>query len=206
MNQGLVAPSVSLHGFGILDLLTGGTSVLVLLAAAVLVYRTYRERHLAVWICGWLFYLAYRVCETAGDLGVGSAALDALSQASFIIAISLFVAAVLIYTGAQRLLVPLAVAALVTVDCTIIRSFWFPDSVVFSIGIQLMFRAMTTLGAVQLLLFNRGRRELGAGLMIVMLLFLHMDQRGTAGHFLAWADIVIEVLFGLSMVVMVLDD
>ncbi len=86
------------------QLLTEGAGTLILLAAAILVYRSFRERYLGIWIAGWVLYSAYRetaiaseylnpgqlltgylsteLCRRAGPAGVGDACLHGLEEIS----------------------------------------------------------------------------------------------------------------------------
>src|SRR5947207_3858738 len=80
------------------------TAVLLILAASLLVFRTLRERCLMVWIVGWV---AYFVSDHALASAASSPFASTISEAEFIIAVSLFVAGALIYTNTRNVLGPL---------------------------------------------------------------------------------------------------
>jgi hypothetical protein len=71
-------------------------AVLALLAASLLVFRTFRERYFLTWIVGWLAYVIYRV-PVILSLG-GASPPRALADASFILAVFLLSSAVLLYS------------------------------------------------------------------------------------------------------------
>jgi len=78
------------------------SAAFIMLAASILVFRTFRERFLLIWILGWLAYglsLWFGVDSTAFTT---SLELQAVSQAAFVLAISLFAASILIYTRAEK--------------------------------------------------------------------------------------------------------
>ncbi|HWR36855.1 MAG TPA: GAF domain-containing protein [Clostridia bacterium] len=206
MNLAIFSSMVFVREFTAPALLAQAPGILVMIAAAVLVYRTYRERYLAVWIFGWLFYFLYRMAGGAGDLFPGLLGVAAASQAAFVVAVTFFVSAVLFYTSQRKYLLPIAITGVLTVTLAVARTTWFPDSDGFMLVVHLMYRVITLTGAVHLALFCRGRRELGPWLMTVMLLFLHMDERNSSLHTTSGLDTIIEVLFGISMLVIVLDD
>src|SRR5438094_5876080 len=79
---------------------------LIMLAASLLVFRTFRERYLLVWIVGWMAYFGSR-WSMRGSEGHVPSYLIAISHAEFILAVCLFAAAVLVYTHARKLLLPL---------------------------------------------------------------------------------------------------
>src|SRR4029077_4043630 len=78
--------------------LTAAESVaLVLLAISILVFRTFREKHLLVWILGFAAF------ATSGWFSREAAVeLQAVSQAAFVVAVCLFAVSILIYTQAQK--------------------------------------------------------------------------------------------------------
>src|SRR5437762_9595128 len=90
------------------------SAALIVLAASLLVFRTFRERYLLVWIVGWLAYLVSRStsAQHPHPLPEGIAA---LVHAELVLAACLFAAAIFIYTQARRLLVPLCLIALVLI-------------------------------------------------------------------------------------------
>ncbi len=189
-----------------LELLADCSGVLILLAAGFLVFRTFRERYLLAWILGWSFYLLYRVSTASFSLFTPPAWLIAVSQSSYACAIALFVAAIFYYTGALKFRAPLALVGLAAIALAAARALWWPGSSALLAVVRGGCLLMAVGGGVQLGRFSRGRRQVGPWALIAMLLLLHMDQDTTSPHFLPGIDMVIELLLGLSMLVMVLDD
>jgi hypothetical protein len=188
------------------DLLAEGAAILVLLAAAILVYRSVRERYLLVWIFGWFFYLTYHDALFVAVRSGYPRELTAFAHGCFMVAVGLFVASVLTYTNARRYLPLVGILCAVAIDIAVVRSLWFPGSQSLLIAVQLLYRAMTLIGAIRLALFSRGRRELGIWTLTVMLLFLHMDETLHNPHFVNGLDTAVEIMLGLSMILVVLDD
>ena len=205
MNQAVLSTVWDLGGPAI-ELLADCSGVLILLAAGFLVFRTFRERYLLAWILGWSFYLLYRVSTASFSLITPPAWLIAVSQGAYGCAIALFVAAILYYTRTLKYRVPLAVAGVAAASLAVARALWWPGSSLLLAVVRGVCALMAVGGGVQLGIFSRGRRQVGPWVLIAMLLLLHMDQDTNSPHFLAGLDMVIELLLGLSMLVMVLDD
>src|SRR6266403_3934917 len=87
------------------------SAAFLMLAASILVFRTFRERHLLVWILGWLAYAAAGWFAGDATALIPSLEQQAVSQAAFILAVCLFAAGVLVYTQAQKFILPLLVVA-----------------------------------------------------------------------------------------------
>ncbi|MFI5088292.1 MAG: GAF domain-containing protein, partial [Terriglobales bacterium] len=189
-----------------IELLADCSGVLILLAAGFLVFRTFRERYLLAWILGWSFYLLYRVATASFSLITPPAWLIAVSQGAYGCAIALFVAAILYYTRTLKYFMPLAAAGVAAATLAVARALWWPGSSLLLAVVRGICALMAVGGGVQLGIFSRGRRQVGPWVLIAMLLLLHMDQDTTSPHFLAGIDMVIELLLGLSMLVIVLDD
>ncbi|MGZ4822282.1 MAG: GAF domain-containing protein [Terriglobales bacterium] len=187
-------------------LLAECSGVLILLAAAFLVFRTFRERYLLAWILGWSFYLVYRVSTVSISIFSHPQWLFAVAQGAFVCAITLFVLAILYYTGALKFRVLLAAVGIAAASLAVARALWWPSTVAGVSVVRGACLLMAIGGAVQLAVFSRGRRQVGPWVLIAMLLLLHMDLDTNGPHFLAGIDMVIELLLGLSMLMMVLDD
>src|SRR6266436_6151247 len=82
------------------------SAALILLAASLLVFRTFRERYLLIWTVGWLAYLVSRWSIRGHAEGSLPRYLTAISQAEFVLAVGLFAAAIFVYTHARKLLLP----------------------------------------------------------------------------------------------------
>ncbi len=189
-----------------MELLADSSGILILLAAAFLVFRTFRERYLLAWILGWSFYLVYRIAGSTPPFVVPAPWLMGISHAAFVAALAFFVVALLYYTNRMRLLVPVSVLALAGVDLAVAHAAWWPESRALMWTIRVVYTLMVMAGAVQLAYFCRGRRRLGAWLVVATLLLLHLDERPSAGHAFAGVDTAIELLLGVGMLMVVLDE
>src|SRR5512143_475130 len=192
--------------FAISEVLAEGSGILVLIAGAILIYRTFQEKYLFFWIIGWIFYLTYREWGFVAESALDPRIWLLLSHAAFVCATALLVIAVLLYTNSKSSLLPVAVAAAGTLVLVAVRIYGLPSSLLLMLAIHAGYRVKTFIGANQLARFNRGRLTQGPWLMVLMLLLLHMDDHHSTTHIFHDLDPIVEVLLGLSMLIIVLDD
>lgn len=185
--------------------LVQASAVLILLAGGILVYRAFRERYLLAWLLGWVAYLLHKVAGDAAGAPPG-ALWPVLSHVFFTAAIFLMAAAVLFYTNRTRWLLPLAIIGMVALDTAVVRIVWFPGSALVGYGLDALYTIIKIVAAVQMALFARGRPNLGPWLLTFSFLFVHMHEYATPPHAIPALDLFIELLLGLSMVIIVLDD
>src|SRR5256884_4719159 len=76
------------------------SAALIILAASLLVFRTFRERYLLVWIGGWVTYV---VAQWGLHTPVvsGTRYAPAIFQATFVLAVGLFATSILLYSHAR---------------------------------------------------------------------------------------------------------
>ena len=183
------------------EFLGQASALLLLLGTAVLIYRSFRNRYLLTWILGWLAYLVHKFAAVSLE----SPGLRALSVAMYVTAITLFAVSVFYYTDRKpRLRVLLGFAAL-TLLLSLVWAWWLPGRAGFGILLLVMYAVIRGWAAIHLSLFTRGRRRVGPLLLIVSLLFLHMHEPGSS-DLVAGFDIALELLLGMGMLVIVLDD
>jgi PAS domain S-box-containing protein len=192
---GLTVPKLTAHE----------SAALIMLAACMLVFRTFRERYLLVWIVGWLAYFVSR-WNARGSLEVAPAYLQAISQADFVLAVCLFAAAVFIYTQARRLVLPLCLIAIGVMAYTVARALWWPDSLTLHVALEVSYRIVTLAAAIQIIRFRWGRWEIGPWLLATCLLLLHLGWMPVNSHLPPGTDLVVDLLLGLSMLLIVFDD
>jgi PAS domain S-box-containing protein len=186
------------------DVLIKGPDILILLAATLLVYRTFREKYLLPWTAGWGCYLMYRLFGTLPAIRLVPE-IVLLSQIAFIAGATFFAIAVLQYARQARWQWPVYMCSLGAMAMAGIRGLWHGAPGLIGIAELAFGFGITWIAAVQLLLFVRGRSQLGAWLMIPALAVLHLDANPVKPHSLAGLDIGIELLLGLSMLIIVLD-
>src|SRR5207244_10098707 len=114
---------------------------LIVLAASLLVFRTFRERYLLIWILGWLAYFISR-WTVHGSLESDSLPryLTAISHAEFILAVCLFAAAVFVYTNARDFLLPLLLISIGVIAYAAARALLWPDSVTLRVALEISYR------------------------------------------------------------------
>ena len=188
------------------ELLSDCSGVLLLLAAAFFVFRTFRERFLLAWIAGWSAFLVYRVATVSESLIEVPRWLPALGQGAFVCAVTLFVIAIVCYTGAYRLCSAIGIAGAVVAAIAAARAMWWPESLWWLTAVRLGCLILSAIGCVKLGIFSRGRRQVGPWVLMAMLLLVHLDINADSAHSVAGVDAGIELLLGVSMLVIVLDD
>ncbi|HEV2118164.1 MAG TPA: GAF domain-containing protein [Terriglobales bacterium] len=179
-------------------------AVLALLAASLLVFRTFRERYFLTWIVGWLAYVIYRV-PVILSLG-GSSPPRALADASFTLAAFLLASAVLLYSEKQRLVLPTAAVAGIAGITVVIRSVWWPHSALLGWTSIVLLHLITAVAALQLLRYTWARWAAGPWLLAATLVLLHPKDSWLGNHFLSAADLPIDLLLGISMLMIVFDE
>jgi PAS domain S-box-containing protein len=187
--------------------LTGQESAaLVMLAAGMLVFRTFRERYLLTWILGWLAFFVS--CWTIHGTHIDAATpyLQAISQAEFVLAVCLFAAAAFIYTHSQKLFLPLLVITLCVIEYAVVRALFWPDSWNLRLPLEVSYRLVALVAAVQVIRFRWGRAEIGPWLLALSLLTLHLDWAPLSSHIAPGINLLADLLLGFSMMLIVLDD
>jgi PAS domain S-box-containing protein len=182
------------------------SAALVMVAASILVFRTFRERYLLVWTVGWLGYFASRWALRDPALAANCQQSQAVSQASFVLALCLFATAILIYSNAKKLLLPLALITAALVSYAATRALLWPDSVAARIPLEIAYRLVVFTAAAQMLRSRWGRWEIGPWLMAFCLLFVHLDWSPYTDTVPAGVWLMAELLLGLSMLFVVFDD
>ncbi len=206
MNPALCCALVLVQKFAATGLLAAISSALVLFAASCLVYRTFRERYLLIWILGWAFYLLYKVSMLVGERLPNLRAFMGISHAAFAVALSLFVAAVFYYTNSRRQVLVVAAAGATALDTAMVRALWFPESLGFLVALYVILAGLAIGAVVQLARSSRGRRQVGPWLLAGGLILLHMHPNAHSVHLLPGIDLGIEILLGMSMLLIALDD
>ena len=179
-------------------LLAEVSAPLILLGGAVLLYGSFRKKYLLPWIAGWAVYSLSKFF-LALSLNPNSAIWLAVANVSFALAMALFSTALFYYVDQPRLLFPAAVAILSALALGVIQPFWPAHlTVLFIFGIS--WRLFTWFAALRLIAFAQGRSNVGTWILSAALLLL------TQHHPTFSYGLVIDVMLGISMMVIVLDD
>jgi two-component system NtrC family sensor kinase len=184
---------------------TRETAVLLILAASLLVFRTLRERCLMVWIVGWLAYLGahHALISASGRANPYS---TPVGHAEFILAISLFAAGAFIYASARDLLAPLLCISIALIVFAVVQGIWWPSSTTLHFALELSYRIVALSAAWQVLRFRRARKEIGPWMLAAGLLSLHLEWWPQSSRLPADAGIFLDMLLGLGMLLVVLDE
>jgi len=198
---------VAWHAWGVLGelatlkLVTREMALLVILAATLLVFRTWRERCLMVWIVGWIAYFAsHHALISSGAYSIP------ISQSEFILALSLFVAGTFIYAGARNWLAPLLAIGIALIAFSAARAVLWPNSPTLRFALEFAYRILAFAAVIAVLRFRRARREIGPWILSAGLLLLHLDTPGFASHVSAEADMLFDLTLGLGMLLVVFDE
>src|SRR5947209_12530336 len=181
------------------------STLLILLAGAVLLYRSFREKYLLPWIIGWIIYTVSKLFLTISLSYSSTTVWAMLANSSFAIAAGLFSIAVFYYVYQAKLLKPAVLVISLAALLGIVQAVWPAHGLALSWSFWACWRVVTVMASVQLAMFSRGRGIVGGWLLALMLLFLHMDT-GAEPHTIAEYDIVMDLLLGISMMMIVLDD
>ena len=182
------------------------SAALVILAAGLLVFRTFRERYLLIWILGWLAYFVSN--WTIHHPGVDSAShyAVAVSQSQFVLAMCLFSAAVFVYSNARKVLVPLLAFSIAVTVFAAVRALLWPDSFALRVVLEVSCRIITFGAALQLIRYRWARWEIGPWMLSLSLLAVHLDWTPLNIHLPPGFSLAVDLLLGLSMLLMVFDD
>ena len=178
--------------------------VLIILAACVVVYRTFGERYLLFWILGWMAYLVSRLPVPQGT---GSEYALAISHnGEFVLAVGLFATSVLLYTKARKLLIPMAIFSAAMVGLAVAQTVLWPEELWLRVAWEVGYRIVAITAAVQLVRSRWGRWETGAWLLAGSMVMLQLDLSLLPWRVPAGVGLLSDLLLGVSMLLVVFDD
>ncbi len=185
--------------------LTGPESAaLLMLAAGLLLFRTFRERYLLVWIAGWLCYFISLWAGATSHPG-SPLYLDAVSHAGFVLAVCLFAGGVFVYTQTRKLLIPLAVVAVLLTSYAAVRVLFWPDSLPLRVGLEISYRIVACVAAAELIRFHWARTTVGVWLFCLTLPYFHLSWAPLNVYYPPATDAIGTLLLGLSLLMIVFD-
>jgi len=180
------------------------SAALIILAASLLVFRTFRERYLLVWILGWLAYFVSR--WTLRGSPVWSRDLIAVAHAEFILAVCLFAASVFLYTHARKFLNALLLIAVVLMGFAAARAVLWPQMFMPRVALEVSYRLVALIAAFHLIRYRWGRGEIGPWLLALSLLLLHLEWAPLNVLIPPSLGMMADLILGMSMVLVVFDD
>ncbi len=182
------------------------TAALIVVVVSLLFFRAFRERYLLTWGAGWVAYGAFLWAAKAGESHAASKSMAAIAPAGFVLAMALFAAAALMSAQARRALTALVAVSWVLMVCAAMRPLYFPDSKALGLGLEVACRLIAAGAAVELLRCRFGRIGLGPFLFGAGLLTLNLNWPPFTSHIPSEGYLLAEVLFGSSILLVVLDD
>src|SRR5881392_2762832 len=160
---------------GLQSALLAEASTAILLAGAVLLYVTFRERYLVPWIAGWTLYTLSKIFITL-SLGSSDPRLWAvLGNTCFALAAGLFSAAILYYVYHTSLLPTIYIGTFLAVLLGAAQALWANYASFLFVIFGITWRILIGLSIIQLVRFAWGRRNYGLWLLALVLPALHMD-------------------------------
>ena len=197
------------HSVGVLTvpwLTARETAALIVVVVSLLFFRVFRERCLLVWGAGWVAYGAFLWAAGTGEWHGVSKSMAAFAQADFVLAMGLFGAAALLSAQARRALTTLVAASWVLLVCAAMRPLYFPDFKNLELGLDVACRLAAAGAVVELLRYRFGRIGVGPFLFGAGLLTLNLNWPRFTSHIPNEGYLLAEVLFGSSLLLVVLDD
>jgi len=182
------------------------SAALTLVVVSLLFFRVFRERCLLAWGSGWLAYAAYLWAVKTTDLHTGSKAIVAFAQADSVLAISLFASAALLSAQSKRALTALAAIAWVVIVVAAMQPLYLPDLKAAEVGLDITCRIIAAVAAFELIRRRWGRIGVGPYLFGAGLLTLNLKIPVFSNHMLSEGYLLAEVLFGSSILLVVMDD
>src|SRR6478609_708666 len=180
------------------------STLLILLAGAVLLYSSFRERYLVPWIAGWSVFTLSKVLLTLSAAHPRVPLWTILANGSYVLAVGLFATAVFFYVSQRKLVWPSALALCVALPLEIAHSLWRPYPALHYLAFALCWLVSAT-AAGQLIRFAWGRVSFGRWLLAGSLVLLHLDTASSA-HQRVETDLVVDLLLGISLMTIVLED
>src|ERR1700704_5590351 len=180
------------------------STLLILLAGAVLLYSSFREKYLVPWIAGWSVFTLSKVFVALSLAGSHALLWTALANSFYVVAVGLFATAVFFYVSEQALIWPAFGALTVAIPLELAYILWRPYRAMHYFALILCWLGSLTASA-QLVRFSWGRLNKGRWLLALMLLLIHLDTVGSS-HLVVGTDMLFDLLLGISMMTIVLDD
>ena len=192
--------------FAVPKLTAQESAAFIMLAATILVFRTFRERFLLVWSLGWLAYGVSQWFSANPAAFATAAELEAISQSAFVLAVCLFATSILLYSHAEKHILPLFIITGSVMTFAVARLLYWPDEVLLRVPLEIAYRVLAVGAAIQLIRYRWGRVEIGPWLLGLSLLFLHLDWAPLTGFVPGGVFLMADLLLGVSMLFLVLDD
>ncbi len=185
--------------------LAEASTLLILLAGTVLLYRSFRDKYLVWWIAGWTVYGLSRLFAALAITQTDARLWAVLDNVCFSVAIALFAASVLRYVYKGKFISYTTGASGVALVLGIFSALGFSNASILEWAFRGSLFLALALAAACLVHFALGRHNIGHWILAVSLLLLHPDM-SRQPHGVAGFDILIDLLLGIGVMLVVLDD
>ena len=123
----------------------------------------------------------------------------ALFQATFVLSVGLFATSIFLYAHARSYLLLVVLVTVAVAGFAVARALLWPDSVTLRVALEISYRLIAIIAAVQVMGFRWGRGELGPWFLAVSLLGVHLDWAPISSHLPYGFSLMAELMLGLSM-------
>jgi PAS domain S-box-containing protein len=182
------------------------SALLILLVGSLLALRTFHDRYLRIWVVGWIALVGSRLATGVFASQIPAQYVQVVAQAAFMLAVGLLAGAVLDYCRTRDLLMPLAVITPILVGFAVARLLLWPSVLPLRMALEVAYRLVLLTAVIALLRARRGRWQIAPWTLALSLLFLHIPWTPVANRVPAAMFVAAEILLGLSMLAVVLDE
>ena len=204
MNPTTLGASFALAELTVVRLTPHESAALIMLAASLLVFRTFRERYLLVWILAWSTYFVSQ-CSLRGTAS-GPSLLVASGRAEFVLAVCLFAATVFLYTHARKLIRVLWYVAAGLAVYALVSGLVQPDKLLVRVPLEVGYRLVAIFAAIHLVRYRWARWEIGSWLLSISLVMLHLPWMVFTERLPVGLALMSDMVLGLSLLIVVFDD
>ncbi len=177
----------------------GEWTLLLTVAASLLVLCVFRERYLSIWAAAWTLLFGSRLVRLHGaGMHIPLRYLPAVEQAAFVIALGLLAGAVLAYIRSKNLLAPLAAVTVCVAGFAVTRALLWPDSLTLRVALEVSYRIVLLTAAIALLNARRGRGELWPWMLTAGLLSQHLNWPLIDAQIPSGVSIASDILSGIE--------
>jgi len=181
-------------------------TLLILLAASVLVLRAFRDNYFKLWVLGWAAFVVSRFSEHCLAPRIPAPFDLLVVQSTFVLAVGLLAGAVLLYARVRDLIIPLMVITPMLVGFAGARVLLWSESLPLRFALEVGYRVVLLVAAVALLRARRGRWHASAWLVALCLLALHLSWAPLTGQVPAVALIATDIALPITMLMLVLGE
>jgi len=206
MNSFLSTISSTIGNLGLGKPTVAEWALLVLLGGSLLALRTFHARYFKAWVLGWIALVLSRLATDVFAARIPAELVPLVVQTTFVLAVGLLAGAVLTYSRARELIVPLAVITPILVGFAGARLLLWPDVVPLRMALEVAYRLVLLTAAIALLRGRRGRWQIAPWTLALSLLMLHLPWAPVAIRVPDAIFVAAEILLGLSMLAIVFDE